>query len=189
MKRSEHVYFLTGIIDPGALSDFIRYLKGIPNDISSIIIVIQSSGGLVSIAFALATLIESLPCQVKTLNFGNVDSAANIIFASGKERIVCDFASFYIHEAQKELSGKFSASALNTFAKEADIDSMRIAEYLHQRTGTPNELWRDMMSNGKIIDAQTSLKLNLATTMCKRDTLKKILSQAWAVIPNDSISL
>ena len=185
MKRSENMYFLTGIIDTGTLSDFISYIKAIPDDITSISIVIQSSGGLVSIAFALASLIESLPCRVKTLNLGNVDSAANIIFASGKERIVCDFASFYIHDVQKELNGKFSASVLNTFAKEADIDSMRIAEYLYQRTGTPNEVWQDMMSNGKIIDAQTALKMNLATTMCKRDTLKKILRQAWATTQNE----
>lgn len=179
MTRSGKVYFITGAIGPETLSDFIAYLKTVPDDEKSISVVVQSAGGLVSIAFAIASLIESLPCSVRTVNFGNVDSAANIIFASGDERIAGEFSSFYVHGVQKELNGRFSAGDLRSLAREVDADSRRIRTYLAERTRTDEKGWEGLMSEGVVLDANSALKMGLATRTCDRTEFEELLREAW----------
>jgi ATP-dependent Clp protease protease subunit len=68
-------------------------------------IVISSGGGDPTAAFAAYNYLHNIPAEVSTFNFGNVDSAALILFCAGHERYSLPATRFLIHGTTINISG------------------------------------------------------------------------------------
>ena len=124
---------------------------------------IDSAGGIVLLAMALARFLSSLD-NVWTYNIGTCDSAAILLFAAGKVRVVDEHGgTFFFHEVEKKLQGCFTLSTLAKEIKQLQKDTQLITQFLAERTGQPNALWIHYMRLSKQIDGNTAHSLNLAT--------------------------
>ena len=179
MPHCGTAFFITGLIDSELLSDFVSFIKKVPDDASLITVVIQSPGGKVPVSFAISNIINSLPCKVRTVNIGNVDSAANIVFAAGHERISAENGIFYFHGVLKELNGSFNAADLRRFISEMETERKRMTHYFYERTGKPEAVWRKLMGKGTDLGAKEALKLNLATRICGDGEIQNILKDGY----------
>lgn len=169
-------FFLSGRITQSTVAEFIAFLQGKALYADAITILIKSGGGNVSDAIAIAKIIESIQVEEKTtINISNVDSAANIVFAAGTNRLSVESGLFYLHSVQKELNGVFDSTQLRHYADEIDQDFNRIVDYLCVRTGEKSQVWRDYMSRGVLINSFEAINLGLATAICDGSTLSKYL--------------
>ncbi len=158
-------YVLNGNIGTDALRTFLTFVRDdIPDDCTGLDVLIQSVGGSVPVALAFAELLLSLPCEIRTCNLSNVDSASIIVFAAGKERFAPRGTTFFLHPVGKEVSGIKNAAELRQLADEIDHDTLRETEFLSRRTRTNAQEWRDMMNRGTLINDVTALALGLATS-------------------------
>ena len=180
-------YYIDGAIDVDMLRSFLIFVRErIPDECETLDLFINSAGGSVPIALAMAELLMALPCEVRTCNLSNVDSASIIVFAAGKERFAPPGTTFFFHPVGKEVSGIKSATELRQLADEIDHDTLRETEFLSLRTGTDAKKWRDMMDSGILVDDSTALKLGLATsserlTICPSALVVNRMSQSDSV--------
>ena len=158
-------YFLNGCIDADELRTFLMFVKNeVPDDCARIDVLIQSVGGAVQVALAFADLLQSLPCEVRTFNLSNVDSASIVVFAAGKDRFAPKGTTFFLHPVGKRITGVKNAAELRQLADEIDRDTFREIDFLARRTGTDARTWRNLMNKKTIIDNSTALALGLATS-------------------------
>lgn len=158
-------YVLNGSIGTDELRTFLTFVRDeIPDDCEGLDVLMQSEGGSVPVALAFAELLLSLPCEVRTCNLSNVDSAAVIVFAAGKERFAPRGSTFFLHPVGKCITGVKNAAELRQLADEIDYDTGRETEFLSRQTGTNSQKWRDLMDKSVRIDDSTALELGLATS-------------------------
>jgi ATP-dependent protease ClpP protease subunit len=160
---SDEQIVLMGAIDTQQAEKILTQLREkISNDCTNIDLAIQSPGGSVPIALALANLLLSLPCQITTHNIGNVDSAALIIFAAGTKRICSPEAMFATHPISKNVDGIQTIDTLASLIKEIEEDTRRVAEFIARQTQKePPSTWRALMSKPHIISPDEALQIGL----------------------------
>lgn len=166
-KASRAQYFLDGEICADALRSFLAFVKDdIPDGCEGLDLFIQSVGGSVPVAFAMADFLMSLPIAVRTYNLSNVDSASIIVYAAGEERLVSPNSTFFLHPVCKPVSGLKNAKELRRLADEIEYDARREAKFLSRRTGAAESRWRRIMEEGATLDGTQAVELGLATS-CK----------------------
>ena len=162
------VYTLSGRIDSPTVQRFVETLqKQIDDSCERLHILINSQGGNVSIALALAHLIKSLPCKVITYNISNVDSAALIVFVAGEERKCARAGTFYLHPVSIEVSGVKTAKELRAMADVVDSDARRLMEFMQTRTSISSKVWLEKMDACESISATDAVKIGLATEIAE----------------------
>jgi len=160
MKQTRLV--LTGPIDRTFAEDVLHRIGEVPDDCEHLFITLQSPGGSVRIALAVADLLLSLPCRVTTFNPGRVDSAALLVFAAGAERLCTPDAGFLAHPITRDLSGVSTRAGLQAQIKGIEQDTRRVAEFLARRTRPVSAAaWRRLMSRSVEIPAKHALRLGL----------------------------
>lgn len=158
------VYTLSGRIDSPTVQRFVETLQNqIDDSCERLHILINSEGGNVSIALALAHLIMALPCKVITYNISNVDSAALIVFVAGEQRKCAHTGTFYLHPVSLEVSGVKTAKELRAMADVIDCDAMRLTEFLQCRTSVTSRVWMDRMDACERLSATDAVAIGLAT--------------------------
>lgn len=142
---------------------FLKMLSDkVSQDCKHIRLAIQSRGGSVPVALALANLLEGLSCKITTYNIGSVDSAAIILFASGEERVCSEHALFHLHGIGKELQGVQTKEMLLQALQEIDEDTRRVTQYLEACSGIiAADTWREMMCSARTLSATDALELGL----------------------------
>jgi len=134
----------------------------VSDDCTRIHLAIQSSGGSVPVALALANLLLSLSCPITTYNIGNVDSAALIVFVAGTERICSPEAMFATHPISKNVEGIQTIDTLSSLINEIEEDTRRVTEFIARQTKKePPSTWRGLMSKPHIISSDEALKIGL----------------------------
>ena len=167
----ESAYTISGLLDQKCLDEFLKFLQNdVPDECTRLHVQICSNGGHISIALAIGQVIRTLPCEVLTYNIANVDSAAIAVFASGKQRICAPYGTFMFHSAAKEISGAKSAAELRALADEVESDEERLISFLEYCTGTSKSAWKQKMTSGTRLTAETALSDNLATEVEKPRT-------------------
>ncbi len=93
-------YTITGAIDANTAQQFISWINGqiYVMNIKTLKIIISSIGGDVDSAIRIYYYLKSLPFDVETIGFSQIDSAANIVFVGGKKRIAIKGCRFFLHE-------------------------------------------------------------------------------------------
>jgi ATP-dependent Clp protease protease subunit len=160
---SDEQIVLMGAIDAEQAEKILTQLREkVADDCTHIHLAIQSPGGSVSVALALANLLLSLSCPITTYNIGNVDSAALIVFAAGTERICCPEAMFATHPISKKVEGIQTIATLASLIKEIEEDTRRVTEFIARQTKKePPSTWRELLSKTQIISSDEALKLGL----------------------------
>lgn len=124
---------------------------------------IDSFGGEVTVALVLARFLASLKGKVTTYNDGHCDSAAVVVFASGKERVVGTGCQFVMHEVGIETTGLHTLSTIAKVQRTLRRDTKRITRFLERRTGRDALLWERDMRRNRRLSVDLALRNGLAT--------------------------
>ena len=157
------VYF-TGSVDEKNVRELIAEIKNLNEkypESDSLTVYISSFGGSVDIAVELYSFLKLLDCKVRTVNTSCVNSAANIIFAAGTERISLPDSSFYIHSVSKHLNGDFTASDLLREVKEISANTEKIASILSSASNKNKAYWKRLIRKGCLLTSKKAKELGL----------------------------
>lgn len=126
---------------------------------SRIIIFFSSWGGSIYEGFKLATTIQNskIPAIIHATN--NIDSIANVVYLSAKERTAESHAKFYLHGAS--VSGSFDEGALKDKLSATRTNNSRIAYFISENTKILLNKVKSLMKMGVTISAQDALKYGI----------------------------
>ena len=134
--------------------------------IKKIKINISSPGGSVFHAISLYNFISGLKeIEIHTHNFGQVDSAATVIFLSGKKRTCSPVATFLFHGPQRIFMGTprigLDKKALteNLTALQSDID--KLVEIISRTTKQEKDKISDFFEKQVVFTAEKAKEENL----------------------------
>lgn len=135
-----------------------RAVKG-EDKIERIIIFFSSFGGNIHKGFLLASLIQNSKIPVSIHATNHIDSIANVVYLSAKERTAESYAKFYLHSASIE--GSFDESQLVEQLSSIRIGNNRIAQFISENSNLPLGEVRGMMKSARTLSAQEALKYEI----------------------------
>lgn len=163
LGRESSVFFLIGAVMPDQLRRLVCFLReDVPENATCVDVLIESEGGSVAAALAMARLLKALPCPVRTWNLSSVDSAAIVVFAAGSDRYCAPGGSFFFHPVGREVVGAKTAEEFRKIADEIDSDERQVAEFMSEATGTMAETWQLLMRTSRTMSAEEALATGLA---------------------------
>lgn len=156
MKKLEHEpsHFLSGTIDENNVESAMKWIvdlneKGIGTVCT---LYINSDGGSVNDAFALADIMRISKTPISTVAIGSLMSSALLIFAAGftTARSVSKNTSIMMHQFNHEYSGKYHD--MKSYALEIDRINDRMVDLIHIHSNltqddvkriivTPTDVW------------------------------------------------
>lgn len=119
-------------------------------------ILFSSLGGSIYEGFLLVSIIQNSKIPVAIHATNHVDSIANVIYLSSKERTAESHAKFYLHGAAAQ--GNFDEKALKDQLSAIRTNNSRIAYFVSENSKIPLKKVQSMMSRGTTISAQEALK-------------------------------
>ncbi len=140
---------------------------------SKIIILFSSLGGNIYEGFLLASIIQNSKIPISIHATNHIDSIANVIFLSSKEKTAESHAKFYLHGAATQ--GNFDEKALKDQLSSIKTNNSRIAYYISENSKLSLAKVRTMMSDGTTISAQEAKKFGIVNEILHKE------------IPNDAI--
>lgn len=126
---------------------------------TKITLIFSSIGGSIYDGFLLASFIQNsrVPIAIHAVN--HIDSIANVVYLSTKERTAESYAKFYLHGAAAE--GNFDEKALKDNLLSIKINNSRIAHFISEKSNMTIKQVQLMMESGTTISAQEALKYNI----------------------------
>lgn len=150
----ESTHIISGTIDEINVEAAIRWIidlniKGVD---SLCTLYINSAGGSVNDAFALADIIRTSKTPISTKAVGNLMSSALLIFSSGESRGVSKNTSIMMHQFNHDYSGKYHD--MKSYSEEIDRINDRMVNLIHVNSDlsqddvkrivvTPTDVWFD----------------------------------------------
>lgn len=128
---------------------------------TSITILINSLGGGIHVGIASYTFIRSLPVPVTTINIGNVDSAANMVFLAGKRRLAAPASTFHLHGGTRGFNGPQNLAALEEAISSLRSDNDRMAEVFAIETKFDRVQLRDIVIQGRTLNAAQAMEAGM----------------------------
>lgn len=129
------------------------------NKIERIIIFFSSFGGDIHKGFLLASLIQNSKIPVAIHATNHIDSIANVVYLSAKERTAESYAKFYLHSASIE--GSFNENQLVEQLTAIRIGNSRIAQFISENSNLSPNAVRGMMKGAQTLSAQEALKYEM----------------------------
>ncbi len=154
------------------LIDIIRKIETEIEKFQRIIIFFSSSGGTIDLGFLLATVIQNSKIPIVMHAMNHIDSIANVVYLSAKERTAESYAKFYFHGATTE--GSFDIKGLNEEISSIKTGNRRIAHYISENSNLPLKGVEGIMEAGTTISAINALNYGIVQTI----TPKKIPADA-----------
>ena len=136
-------------------------------DLKNITIQICSQGGDEGAGRALAGRIRGLidaGVNVVTVGYGDIHSAAVVVFAAGQERLLSHAAVVMVHESSVE-ADTLNASGYKRLAKQMEADEQFWCKLLERYTGTDAKVWAKLHADETYLTPEQALELKLATTI------------------------
>ena len=135
---------------------------------SKIIIFFSSLGGSIYEGFLLATIIQNSKIPIAIHATNHIDSIANVIFLSARERSAESHAKFYLHGASTG-NGNFDEKGLREKLSEIKTHNGRIAYFISENTALPLKRVQAMMKAGTSISAQDALKYEIVMEVAHKE--------------------
>ena len=158
----EYYIIFEGVIDQAATQ---RLFAAINNahtqNPEKINLFFSSLGGSIYEGFLLASIIQNSKIPIAIHATNHIDSIANVIFLSSKERTAESHAKFYLHGAT--IQGNFDEKGLRDQLSSIRTNNSRIAYYVSENTNIPLKKVQQMMRIGVTISAQDALKHKLVS--------------------------
>jgi ATP-dependent Clp protease protease subunit len=153
---SDHTIIFSANIDAPAATDFIRLLSQLQQaQATRVTIAMNSGGGHVQSGILLYNVLRSMPFEITTHNVGNVDSIANVIFLSGKQRYACGPSTFMFHGVGFDVGAgqRLEESGLEALLDTVLADQRRMSDIIADRTGLSTETCMALFKAQKTRDA------------------------------------
>lgn len=145
-------------IAPASSGGFVRALKDI--DSTAITVRINSSGGNVFDAIAMANALRDHPARVTTVVDGLAASAASFIATAGDEVVMNRNSEMMIHNPKAALAG--GSSEMRSLADRLDAVRDNIASMYVARAGGTVDQWREVMAAETWYSADEAVAAGLA---------------------------
>jgi len=146
-----------GIIEPGFANRLVAAInKAATISAQKIIIIFSSLGGNIQEGFTIASVIQNSKIPVSIHASNNIDSIANVIYLSSKERTAESYAKFYLHGAATQ--GNFDEKALKEQMLSIRTDNARIAQFVSENSGLNFKKVQAMMRAGTTFTSQQALQ-------------------------------
>lgn len=126
--------------------------------IQKIIILFSSLGGSIYDGFLLATIIQNSKTPIAIHATNHIDSIANVIFLSAKERTAEAHAKFFLHGASVTGNLNLDEKGLKEKLLETKIQNGRIALFVAANSSVKIKKVQSMMEVGTTLSAQEALK-------------------------------
>lgn len=134
---------------------------------SKINILFSSLGGNIYEGFLLATIMQNSKIPISIHATNHIDSIANVIFLSAKEKTAESHAKFYMHGATTQ--GNFDEKALKDQLSSIKTNNSRIAYYISENSKLPLKKVKSMMEIGTTISAQEAKKYGILNEIMHRE--------------------
>jgi len=118
-----------------------------------IIILFSSLGGSIQEGFTIASVVQNSEIPIHACN--NIDSIANVIYLSSKDRSAESYAKFYLHGATA--SGENDEKGLREKLSAIRTENHRIAQFVSENSNLNFKKVQQMMRTGTTITAQQAL--------------------------------
>jgi len=131
-----------------------------------IYILMSSNGGDPGLAFTAYNYLRSLPAHITTINLGNIDSAATILFCAGQERFAVTGTRFLIHGVMFNYASPGMNVQPNAEQLEANLSLVRSLNEemilaLSQNSAKKPEELRKLIQGQVILDSEEALSWKL----------------------------
>ena len=154
---NETYIIFEGAIDQQATSRLFQSIDKLTKSGSQKIILFFSSlGGNIYEGFLLASIIQNSKVPVLIHATNHIDSIANVIYLSAKERTSESHAKFYLHGATAQ--GTFDEKGLKDQLSSIKTNNSRIAYYVSENSKLALKKVQGMMEVGTTISAQQAMK-------------------------------
>ena len=166
----EKYIIFEGIIDQQATQRLFQAINNasvqppVPNKIN---ILFSSLGGSIYEGFLLASIIQNSKIPISIHATNHIDSIANVIFLSSKEKTAESHAKFYLHGAATE--GNFDEKALKDQLSSIKTNNSRIAYYISENSKLPLRKVQTMMEVGTTISAQEAQKYGIVNEIVHKE--------------------
>lgn len=132
-----------------------------------ITILFSSLGGSIYDGFLIASIIQNSRVPITIHATNHIDSIANVIYLSSKERSAESHAKFYLHGASTQ--GNFDEKALRDKLSEIKTNNSRIAYYVSENSKIQLKKVQSMMEEGTTISAQEALKFGIVNRIVHKE--------------------
>lgn len=146
-----------GIIEQGFANRLVAAINNATaQGAQRIVIFFSSLGGNIQEGFTIASVIQNsrIPIQIHANN--NIDSIANVIYMSAKERTAESYAKFYLHGAATP-QGPFDEKALKEQLSSIRTENARIGQFISENSNLNFNRVQSMMRAGTTMTAQVAL--------------------------------
>lgn len=160
-KTSEFVYF-EGPITPHSIRQLHHAIIRLAEQrLPEITIVINSSGGSVTPTLQLARALQLFPVKIKTHGRGDVQSAANLLFLSGRHRSADRNTKFLFHPLLTFFAGNLDQEQNEQQIRQHKELEDAMATLFHDRTDLPSEAIERFKHETIVYDAETALRFGI----------------------------
>ena len=146
-----------GVIEQGFASRLVAAINNAgTNGATKIIILFSSLGGNIQEGFTIASVIQNSKIPVSLHANNNIDSIANVIYLSAKERTAESYAKFYLHGATTPQAA-FDEKGLKEQMLAIKTENARIAQFVSENSNLNFKKVQAMMRAGTTMTAQQAL--------------------------------
>lgn len=166
--QDEAYIIFEGNIEPQATLRLVNAILGYQKiNLKKINIFFSSLGGSIYEGFLIASIIQNskIPIAIHAVN--HIDSIANVIYLSAKERSAESHAKFYLHGASTQ--GNFDEKALIDKLSDLKTNNIRIANYISENSKLSLRKVQSMMKIGTTISAQQAHKENIVQNIIHKE--------------------
>lgn len=164
---SEYYVIFEGVIEKEQTEKLYKAIQnGITCNATKIVIFFSSLGGSIYEGFLLANVIQNSKIPILIHATNHIDSIANVIYLSAKERSVESHAKFYMHGSS---SGGGDIRELEDSLSAVKTNNTRIAYFISENTNLKLEDVKSKMMAGTTISAQEALQYGITYQIVHRE--------------------
>ncbi|QQG47516.1 MAG: ATP-dependent Clp protease proteolytic subunit [Candidatus Woesebacteria bacterium] len=173
---SDYFILFSGVIDKEPAERLLSAMNNAgKNGVGRIVIFFSSFGGSIYHGFQLATIIQNSKIPIVIHATNHIDSIANVVYLSAKQRSAESHAKFYLHGAST--TGSFNERELKDALSATQTNNSRIAYFISENTNLPLTKVKSLMEEGVTISAQDALKYGIANEVIHKQIPNGVLRE------------
>lgn len=154
----EYYIFFEGVINLKTAKKIIDAInKAKEKKFKKIFIFLSSWGGNIDSGFLLASIIQNSPIPISIHATNHIDSIANVIYLSAKERTAESCAKFYMHGSSQNGSN-YDENKLIEALSSIRAGNSRIAYFIFENSKLKLDEVLELMKGGKTLSAPEALE-------------------------------
>jgi ATP-dependent protease ClpP protease subunit len=148
---------------------------------TKIIIFFSSLGGNIQEGFTIASVIQNSAIPIAIHANNNIDSIANVIYLSAKERTAESYAKFYLH-GTKTPPQSYDEKGLKEQLLAVRTENARIAQFVSENTTINFPKVQSMMKTGTTITSQKALQYGIVQSIIHKEVPPGALKEEILIV-------